>query len=119
MLTRRRRYCNKKIHILQQKLGSPTAIANNPFLSSPPAAQANTNIVDLFGAADASQQQQAAANKASDDLLGLGNPFADIFGAAAPSQPSSQPVSGNWMGNGEIECFNPNFFSKNNFIFLH
>lgn len=77
--------------------------ANNPFLSSPPAAQANTNIVDLFGAADPAAVAAVAPNRASDDLLGLGNPFADIFGGGAPAGGVPQPgvAAGNWMGNGE------------------
>ncbi|KAM7359887.1 phosphatidylinositol-binding clathrin assembly protein lap isoform 7-T9 [Cochliomyia hominivorax] len=76
----------------QHKVSSPTsggAAANaaltNPFLSSPPAASAGQPIVDLFGAASAqpSTGSTAAAGttKASDDLLQLGNPFADMFDA--------------------------------------
>ncbi|KAK8381662.1 hypothetical protein O3P69_018640 [Scylla paramamosain] len=75
---------------------------NNPFLSSPtseaaPAAPTNngdaSQIIDLFGASqtDAAPGQ---AGKASDDLLQLGNPFADMLSgttaattAAAPAQP--------------------------------
>ncbi|KAJ6632808.1 Phosphatidylinositol-binding clathrin assembly protein LAP, partial [Pseudolycoriella hygida] len=84
----------------QTKLTSPTsgmAAVNNPFLSSPPASQGN--IVDLFGggspAADSSQP--AFSSKASDDLLQLGNPFADMF-----TTQSAAPAAGNnmWMGNG-------------------
>lgn len=70
----------------QTKLTSPTggasAAANNPFLSSPTNA---ANIVDLFGPTAASAQPPNA--KASDDLLQLGNPFADMFGAPPPAQP--------------------------------
>lgn len=70
----------------QTKLTSPTggasAAANNPFLSSPTNA---ANIVDLFGPTAASAQPPNA--KASDDLLQLGNPFADMFGAPTPAQP--------------------------------
>lgn len=71
----------------QSKLTSPTggasAAVNNPFLSSP---TSSGNIVDLFGPTAASAQPPNA--KASDDLLQLGNPFADMFGAApAPAQP--------------------------------
>lgn len=40
------------------------------------------NIVDLFGPTAASAVPANA--KASDDLLQLGNPFADMFGAPAP-----------------------------------
>nr|AAM75091.1 RH47395p [Drosophila melanogaster] len=61
--------------------GASAALAN-PFLSSPPAAQAGQPIVDLFGAASAQPAAAAAATKASDDLLQLGNPFADMFDAS-------------------------------------
>ncbi|KAK8381670.1 hypothetical protein O3P69_018640 [Scylla paramamosain] len=81
---------------------------NNPFLSSPtseaaPAAPTNngdaSQIIDLFGASqtDAAPGQ---AGKASDDLLQLGNPFADMLSgttaattAAAPAQPYTNGVS--------------------------
>lgn len=43
------------------------------------------NIVDLFGPTAASAQPPNA--KASDDLLQLGNPFADMFSAPPPAQP--------------------------------
>jgi len=59
-----------------------SAALTNPFLSSPPAAQAGQPIVDLFGAASAQPAAAAAATKASDDLLQLGNPFADMFDAS-------------------------------------
>ncbi|XP_070143622.1 phosphatidylinositol-binding clathrin assembly protein LAP isoform X15 [Drosophila kikkawai] len=81
----------------KSKVSSPTssgaagasAALTNPFLSSPPAAQAGQPIVDLFGAASAQPAAAAAATqaqattKASDDLLQLGNPFADMFEASA------------------------------------
>lgn len=40
--------------------------------------------------------------KASDDLLQLGNPFADMF-SAAPAQPAQPPTNNNnmWMSNGK------------------
>ncbi|XP_052836750.1 phosphatidylinositol-binding clathrin assembly protein LAP isoform X15 [Drosophila gunungcola] len=62
--------------------GGASAALTNPFLSSPPAAQAGQPIVDLFGAASAQPAAAAAATKASDDLLQLGNPFADMFEAS-------------------------------------
>ncbi|XP_046804283.1 phosphatidylinositol-binding clathrin assembly protein LAP isoform X23 [Lucilia cuprina] len=76
----------------QHKVSSPTsggAAANaaltNPFLSSPPASAAGQPIVDLFGAASAQpgsgSTAAAGTTKASDDLLQLGNPFADMFDA--------------------------------------
>ncbi|XP_064086795.1 phosphatidylinositol-binding clathrin assembly protein LAP-like isoform X20 [Macrobrachium nipponense] len=81
---------------------------NNPFLSSPtsetaPVPVANngdsSQIIDLFGAAqtDGTSAAQAAATKASDDLLQLtGNPFADILappGGAAPAPVATQPYT--------------------------
>lgn len=81
----------------QSKVGSPSA-ANNPFLSSPPSSSGN--IVDLFGAADQGATAQQQTN-ALDDLLQLGNPFADMFGAA-PAQQAAPPAAGNqWMSNGK------------------
>lgn len=80
------------------------AAVNNPFLSSPPASQGN--IVDLFGGGSlpTDPNQSAYSSKASDDLLQLGNPFADMFASPAPSavQNSAPPAAGNnmWMGNG-------------------
>ncbi|BFF89586.1 phosphatidylinositol-binding clathrin assembly protein LAP [Drosophila madeirensis] len=85
----------------KSKVSSPTssgaagssAALTNPFLSSPPASSAGQPIVDLFGAASAqpaaagaaSHHHQApqATTKASDDLLQLSNPFADMFEASA------------------------------------
>ncbi|XP_054726907.1 phosphatidylinositol-binding clathrin assembly protein LAP isoform X9 [Anastrepha obliqua] len=95
----------------QSKVSSPTAggggagagaALTNPFLSSPPASGAGAPIVDLFGAAPATAAGTAAATasggaaggtttKASDDLLQLGNPFADMFDA---------PVGGVGAGGG-------------------
>lgn len=81
----------------QTKLTSPTssgaAAVNNPFLSSP---TSSGNIVDLFGASN-----QPTNTKASDDLLQLGNPFADMFGPA-PAAAAPAPAGNNmWMGNGK------------------
>lgn len=87
----------------KSKVSSPTASGGNvtmtnPFLSSPPASQGN--IVDLFGGADG--QQGSAAVKASDDLLQLGNPFADMFGGSQPAAPTVPAAANNsmWMSNG-------------------
>uniref|UniRef100_A0A182Q973 ENTH domain-containing protein n=1 Tax=Anopheles farauti TaxID=69004 RepID=A0A182Q973_9DIPT len=94
----------------KSKVSSPTAATaiTNPFLSSPTTSQ--NNIVDLFEAPKHVPDQQAAAasTKASDDLLQLGNPFADVFATPAPSVANTVPVGGanafgasnNWMGNG-------------------
>jgi hypothetical protein len=65
-------------------------------LDSPPASTGN--IVDLFNA-PAQQQQQPAT--ALDDLLQLGNPFADMFGAQ-PQQPAAVAAPNAWMSNGEL-----------------
>ncbi|XP_004529267.1 phosphatidylinositol-binding clathrin assembly protein LAP isoform X12 [Ceratitis capitata] len=93
----------------QSKVSSPTAggggagagaALTNPFLSSPPASGAGAPIVDLFGATPATAAGAAAATsgsgaaggtKASDDLLQLGNPFADMFDA---------PIAGVGAGGG-------------------
>lgn len=56
---------------------SPTNAANNPFLSSAPTNN-QPSIVDLFGPTPTDNGTNAT--KASDDLLSLGNPFADMFG---------------------------------------
>ncbi|XP_055699043.1 phosphatidylinositol-binding clathrin assembly protein LAP isoform X4 [Phlebotomus papatasi] len=101
----------------KSKVSSPggTNSSTNPFLSSPPATQASAPIVDLFGgspsgdgAAKQSEAIPTAPSKASDDLLQLGNPFADIFAAppaagAAPVVPGlaqQQPAGNMWMSNG-------------------
>lgn len=71
------------------------------------------NIVDLFGGGmmntGANQLGDAAGQantKASDDLLQLGNPFADMFGGAAPAQPvvggQAMPGNSNGGGNGAL-----------------
>ncbi|XP_052836744.1 phosphatidylinositol-binding clathrin assembly protein LAP isoform X9 [Drosophila gunungcola] len=86
--------------------GGASAALTNPFLSSPPAAQAGQPIVDLFGAASAQPAAAAAATKASDDLLQLGNPFADMFeasggGGAAAAGATGAALNANnlWMHN--------------------
>ncbi|XP_053961923.1 phosphatidylinositol-binding clathrin assembly protein LAP isoform X10 [Anastrepha ludens] len=113
----------------QSKVSSPTAggggagagaALTNPFLSSPPASGAGAPIVDLFGAAPATAAGTAAATasggaaggtttKASDDLLQLGNPFADMFdapvggvgagGGAAAATGGAQNANNIWMHN--------------------
>ncbi|XP_055378102.1 phosphatidylinositol-binding clathrin assembly protein LAP isoform X22 [Condylostylus longicornis] len=64
---------------VNSKVSSPTNQLTNPFLASPPASSANTNIVDLFGGDGGAAPAQT---KTSDDLLQLSNPFADMFGAS-------------------------------------
>ncbi|XP_046804274.1 phosphatidylinositol-binding clathrin assembly protein LAP isoform X15 [Lucilia cuprina] len=100
----------------QHKVSSPTsggAAANaaltNPFLSSPPASAAGQPIVDLFGAASAQpgsgSTAAAGTTKASDDLLQLGNPFADMFdaplagGAGGGVATGAQNSNNIWMNN--------------------
>ncbi|KRF78907.1 phosphatidylinositol-binding clathrin assembly protein LAP isoform X14 [Drosophila virilis] len=92
----------------KSKVSSPTssgaagasAALTNPFLSSPPASQAGQPIVDLFGAASAQPAAAAAgapqahATKASDDLLQLGNPFADMFEASGNSGGNAATAAG-------------------------
>lgn len=93
----------------KSKVSSPTTATalTNPFLSSPTASQ--NNIVDLFEAPKPAQDPLAGAgaSRASDDLLQLGNPFADVFATPAPTVASAVPVgsanafgANNWMGNG-------------------
>lgn len=83
----------------QSKVGSPSN-ATNPFLSSPPASSGN--IVDFFGAADQAAAPQQQTN-ALDDLLQLGNPFADMFGGAPAQQPPQQAPANQWMSNGRLK----------------
>lgn len=93
----------------KSKVSSPTTATalTNPFLSSPTASQ--NNIVDLFEAPKPAQDPLAGAgaSRASDDLLQLGNPFADVFATPAPTVASAVPGgsanafgANNWMGNG-------------------
>ncbi|XP_014098486.2 phosphatidylinositol-binding clathrin assembly protein LAP isoform X11 [Bactrocera oleae] len=107
----------------QSKVSSPTAggagaALTNPFLSSPPASSAGAPIVDLFGAAPATAAgstgaagagSTAGGTKASDDLLQLGNPFADMFdapvggvgtgGGVAAATGGAQNVNNIWIHN--------------------
>lgn len=95
-------------------VGSPTN-STNPFLSSPVkpanAAASNQQILDLFGAEPAVAsvpptqppvtQGGGGGGSALDDLLGLGNPFADMF--AAPPATATQPA----IPNGNTNMFVP------------
>ncbi|XP_047507719.1 phosphatidylinositol-binding clathrin assembly protein LAP isoform X8 [Pieris napi] len=102
-----------QISQLFNKVASPTNSANNPFLSSQP--QQSQNIVDLFGPTPV---ETNTTSKASDDLLSLGNPFADMFGGGA-AQPQQQPL---WQqSNGFTASFpaanaNANSTSANTFV---
>lgn len=73
------------------KVQSPSASNTNPFLSSPVKTADTQPILDLFGAAPTSAANNSQT-KASDDLLQLGNPFADMFSAptTAPAPPVMQ-----------------------------
>lgn len=92
---------NGSLTLPQSKIGSPTN-ATNPFLASPPASSGN--IVDFFGAADPAAAPQQQTN-ALDDLLQLGNPFADMFGGAPAQQPAQQAPTNQWMSNGRLTRF--------------
>ncbi|XP_069175813.1 phosphatidylinositol-binding clathrin assembly protein LAP isoform X20 [Procambarus clarkii] len=84
---------------------------NNPFLSSPTSESApvpitnngdSAQIIDLFGASQTDSGTATQGSKASDDLLQLGNPFADMMAppaaasaaAAAPTQPYANAFDG-------------------------
>lgn len=57
------------------------------------------NIVDLFGGTDV---QLTNPTKASDDLLQLGNPFADMFGVSQPAAGThsvTTTANNMWMRN--------------------
>ncbi|XP_061379964.1 phosphatidylinositol-binding clathrin assembly protein LAP isoform X12 [Danaus plexippus] len=69
------------------KVQSPTNSANNPFLSTGP------TVVDLFAPAP-EPQQPPAGGKASDDLLSLGNPFADMFGGQQQQPQQNKVLTG-------------------------
>uniref|UniRef100_A0A182TKH7 AP180 N-terminal homology (ANTH) domain-containing protein n=1 Tax=Anopheles melas TaxID=34690 RepID=A0A182TKH7_9DIPT len=85
--------------------GKKGSAANTPTQTA-----SQNNIVDLFEAPKPAQDQQASAasSKASDDLLQLGNPFADVFATPAPPVANTVPVgaanafgaTNTWMGNG-------------------
>lgn len=105
------------IHLLfyfQSKLQSPTNSAGansstNPFLSSPvssqPPASAAVPIVDLFGPAPPASTGQnggTVSGKPSDDLLQLGNPFADMFGPPQPAVLPQQQQQNNMWTNGKL-----------------
>ncbi|XP_069175804.1 phosphatidylinositol-binding clathrin assembly protein LAP isoform X11 [Procambarus clarkii] len=94
---------------MYEKLRSDHA-KNNPFLSSPTSESApvpitnngdSAQIIDLFGASQTDSGTATQGSKASDDLLQLGNPFADMMAppaaasaaAAAPTQPYANGIS--------------------------
>ncbi|XP_022920569.1 phosphatidylinositol-binding clathrin assembly protein LAP [Onthophagus taurus] len=71
-------------------VGSPSS--TNPFLSSPTKPATNQQILDLFGTEPVAPTTTSQPSKAIDDLLQLGNPFADMFSGAPPQQQQQQPV---------------------------
>ncbi|KAI4470419.1 clathrin assembly protein [Holotrichia oblita] len=91
---------------------SNNTTANNPFLSSTTTASSSsqsTPIVDLFAA---DPLPAAVQPKTSDDLLQLGNPFADAFTAPAPVQNLYQQPANPWLsnaadGNVIVQSYNP------------
>ncbi|XP_031770543.2 phosphatidylinositol-binding clathrin assembly protein LAP [Galleria mellonella] len=107
------------LSVIINKVQSPTsAAANNPFLSTAPATNQNQSIVDLFGPTPSDTTSQTS--KASDDLLSLGNPFADMFGAAPQPAPPAQPPMWQQQSNGFGATFPPQpanntFVSEANF----
>ncbi|XP_037925046.1 phosphatidylinositol-binding clathrin assembly protein LAP isoform X11 [Hermetia illucens] len=104
---------------LESKVASPTNSSNmltNPFLSSPTSSQPNAPIVDLFGSPTdnkPAEQSLTSATKASDDLLQLGNPFADMFGTPAPA-PSNVPGF-NGSASTAVSSTTSTFVSDSNF----
>lgn len=76
------------------KVQSPSS--TNPFLMSSPVKTQPVEtqpILDLFGTPPVAVGGNAQT-KASDDLLQLGNPFADMFGNAAQAAQTTQPADG-------------------------
>lgn len=115
------------------KVQSPSGANTNPFLSSP--VKTAEPILDLFGAPPSTAAGNNQASKASDDLLQLGNPFADMFSApttaaapavqqtAAPNffaQPATtaQPATNMWASNGFAAqpAVSSDAFTTNNLI---
>lgn len=94
------------INKYKANVGSPPA-STNPFLSEEPAAPKNDQILDLFGSDPVTTVPQPPSSQpksALDDLLGLGNPFADfsapqangnVFAAPATTAPA-QPANTMW-----------------------
>lgn len=69
------------------------ASGTNPFLSEP-----EEPILDLFGTeAPAAPQPPQQSGKAIDDLLQLGNPFADVFPPPASTETFTQPLWSNGL----------------------
>lgn len=77
------------------KVQSPSS--TNPFLMSSPVK--TQPILDLFGTPPVAVGGNAQQTKASDDLLQLGNPFADMFGNAAQPADGSTAAPAATNGN--------------------
>ncbi|XP_054270312.1 phosphatidylinositol-binding clathrin assembly protein LAP isoform X10 [Macrosteles quadrilineatus] len=103
------------MNIYKSKVQSPTSITaptTNPFLVSSPPPNANQPILDLFATPAPAAEPTLTSTKASDDLLQLGNPFADIFSGSAQPAPAAQPPNNMWMTNG----FNNGAAPANSFV---
>ncbi|XP_013186198.1 phosphatidylinositol-binding clathrin assembly protein LAP isoform X2 [Amyelois transitella] len=101
---------DEDISVILNKVQSPTnSAANNPFLSTAAPNNQNQSIVDLFGPSPADTTAQS--NKASDDLLSLGNPFADMFGASGVQPAAAQPL---WPQQQQSNGFGAAFPAQNN-----
>ncbi|XP_042234541.1 phosphatidylinositol-binding clathrin assembly protein LAP-like isoform X17 [Homarus americanus] len=100
---------------------------NNPFLSSPTSETApvpitnngdSSQIIDLFGASQTDAAVATQASKASDDLLQLGNPFADMLTTPAASSapaPPTQPYSNGVSQSVSQSSTSTGFVSDNTF----
>lgn len=83
----------------QSKASSPNASNNNPFLNNSPAnsapVQSSIPTVDLL---ESDPVLHTSSNKASEDLLQLGNPFVDAFAPVNP--PVATQPNNLWLANG-------------------
>lgn len=85
------------INQFKSKVQSPNTTNNNPFLDT-----ANTTPLRSPPTLDLLEEEPSlskTSNKASEDLLQLGNPFMDAFAPASAPVPTQQPTS-LWLTNG-------------------
>ncbi|KAF2903215.1 hypothetical protein ILUMI_02972 [Ignelater luminosus] len=103
----------------KSKVNSPTASNNNPFLNNSPAnvapIQSSIPTVDLL---ESDPVLHTSSNKASEDLLQLGNPFVDAFAPVNP--PVATQPNNLWLANGnsygkQPVITNGAFVSESNF----
>ncbi|KAF5273694.1 hypothetical protein FQA39_LY07384 [Lamprigera yunnana] len=106
------------INQFKSKVHSPSSTNNNPFLdtSSSNAALCSTPKVNLL---EEPSLLKTSNNKASDDLLQLGNPFVDAFTPSSTALPT-QPPATLWLTNGsnygkQPVIVNGAFVSESNF----